>query len=103
MGIILIVKRGLLRTHYATNLMAVTPTASWPWVRHLLVSVFDQDDPDSVATQHDRIIDAPVRQAPQGRLQIFECRRSLGEDVIGQTHVADSSRHGNGPHKRAEY
>ena len=27
------------RTHYATNLMAVTPKSSWPWVRTLLHSV----------------------------------------------------------------
>ena len=32
------------RTHYATNLMAITPKASWPWVRTLLHSVFDQPD-----------------------------------------------------------
>ena len=37
------------------------------------------------------------------RLEILECRRSLGEDVIGQTGFADSSRHCNGPDQRAEY
>jgi len=37
------------------------------------------------------------------RLEILECRRSLGEDVIGQTDFADSSRHCNGPDQRAEY
>jgi hypothetical protein len=36
-------------------------------------------------------------------LEILECRRSLGEDVIGQTDFADSSRHCNGPDQRAEY
>src|SRR6478672_10068243 len=36
------------RTHYATNLMAVTPKSSWPWVRTLLHSVFDQPDAESV-------------------------------------------------------
>jgi putative transposase len=30
------------RTHYAANLMAVTPQSSWPWVRALLHSVYDQ-------------------------------------------------------------
>jgi putative transposase len=34
------------RTHYTTNLMAVTPKSSWPWVRTLLHSVFDQPDTD---------------------------------------------------------
>lgn len=37
------------------------------------------------------------------RLEILECRRSLGEDVIGQTDFADSSRHCNGPDQCAEY
>jgi flavin-dependent dehydrogenase len=36
-------------------------------------------------------------------LEILECRRSLGEDVVGQTDFADSSRHCNGPDQRAEY
>ena len=36
-------------------------------------------------------------------LEILECRRSLGEDVVGQIDVADSSRHCNGPDQRAEY
>ena len=38
------------RTHYTTNLMAVTPKSSWPWVRTLLHSVFDQPDAESVAS-----------------------------------------------------
>jgi putative transposase len=33
------------RTHYATNLMAITPKSSWPWVRVLLHSVYDQPEP----------------------------------------------------------
>src|SRR4051795_3012583 len=36
------------RTHYSANLMAVTPKASWPWVRALLHSVYDQPDAGSV-------------------------------------------------------
>ena len=35
-------------THYAANLMAATPKASWPWVRALLHSVYDQPDATSV-------------------------------------------------------
>ena len=54
------------RTHYTTNLMAVTPKASWPWVRTLLHSVFDQPDAESVAAQYDRDRRRTVRQAPQG-------------------------------------
>ena len=53
------------RTHYATNLMAVTPKASWPWVRTLLHSVYDQPDADSVAAQYDRIIDVLSDKLPK--------------------------------------
>ena len=54
------------RTHYTTNLMAVTPKASWPWVRTLLHSVFDQPDAAigcrSIGSDHRRA----DRQAPEG-------------------------------------
>ena len=53
------------RTHYATNLMAITPKSSWPWVRTLLHSVFDQPDSESVAAQYDRIIDALADKLPK--------------------------------------
>ena len=53
------------RTHYATNLMAVTPKSSWPWVRTLLHSVYDQPDAESVAAQYDRIIDALADKLPK--------------------------------------
>ena len=46
------------RTHYTTNLMAITPKASWPWVRTLLHSVFDQPDAESVDAQYDQVIEA---------------------------------------------
>ena len=38
--------------------MAGTPKASWPWVRALLHSVYDQPDAASVHAQFDRILDA---------------------------------------------
>ena len=38
------------RTHYAANLMSVTPMASWPWVKTLLHSVCDQPDAVSPRT-----------------------------------------------------
>ena len=53
------------RTHYTTNLMAITPKSSWPWVRTLLHSVFDQPDTESVAAQYDRIIDALSDKLPK--------------------------------------
>ena len=46
------------RTHYAANLMAVTPKSSWGWVKALLHSVYDQPDAESVHAQFDRILDA---------------------------------------------
>jgi putative transposase len=53
------------RTHYTVNLMAVTPKPSWPWVRTLLHSVFDQADPESVAAQYDRMLDALTEKLPR--------------------------------------
>jgi len=46
------------RTHYAADLMAVCPKSSWPWVRALLHSVYDQPDAASVHAQFDRVLDA---------------------------------------------
>ena len=46
------------RTHYAANVMGVTPKSSWGWVKALLHSVYDQPDAASVHAQFDRILDA---------------------------------------------
>jgi len=46
------------RTHYAANLMSVTPKSSWGWVKALLHSVYDQPDADAVHAQFDRIVEA---------------------------------------------
>ena len=54
------------RTHYAANLMAATPKASWPWVKTLLHSVYDQPDAASVHAQYDRLIEA-ISETAQGR------------------------------------
>ena len=48
------------RTHYAANLMAATPKASWPWVRALLHSVYDQPDAAAVHAQFDRGTPSPT-------------------------------------------
>ncbi|BBU20978.1 IS256 family transposase [Mycobacterium xenopi] len=53
------------RTHYANNLMAATPKSSWPWVRTLLHSVFDQPDAESVVAQYDRVLDALSDKLPK--------------------------------------
>jgi putative transposase len=53
------------RTHYAANLMATTPKASWPWVKTLLHSVYDQPDAASVHAQYDRLVDAVAGKLPK--------------------------------------
>ena len=45
------------RTHYAANLMSVTPKALWPAVKAMLHSVYDQPDAASVNAQYDRLLD----------------------------------------------
>lgn len=52
------------RTHYAANLMSATPKSSWPWVKTLLHSVYDQPDRDAVHDQYDRILDALSEKLP---------------------------------------
>jgi putative transposase len=44
--------------------MAVCPKSSWPWVRALLHSVYDQPDAASVHAQFDRILDALGEKLP---------------------------------------
>ncbi len=53
------------RTHYAANLMAATPKASWPWVKTLLHSVYDQPGAASVQAQYDRLVDAVAGKLPK--------------------------------------
>ena len=45
------------RTHYAANVMSITPKSSWPAVRALLHSVYDQPDATAVHAQYDRNLD----------------------------------------------
>ena len=52
------------RTHYAANLMAITPKSSWGWVKALLHSVYDQPDAEAVHAQFDRILDALEGKLP---------------------------------------
>jgi transposase-like protein len=53
------------RTHYAANLMSVTPKASWPWVKTMLHSVYDQPDAASVHAQYDRLAGTVAGKLPQ--------------------------------------
>jgi len=45
------------RTHYAANLMSVTPKSMWPAVKAMLHSVYDQPDATAVHAQFDRLLD----------------------------------------------
>jgi transposase-like protein len=53
------------RTHYAANLMSVTPKASWPWVKTMLHSVYDQPDAASVHAQYDRLVETVAGKLPK--------------------------------------
>jgi Transposase, Mutator family len=73
-------RRGLaaiIRTHYAANLMAITPKSSCPWVKTLLYSVFDQSDAQSVAAQYDRIVDALSDKLPKVADHLEHARADL--------------------------
>jgi len=52
------------RTHYAANLMSVTPKASWPAVKAMLHSVYDQPTAKDVASQFDKLLDAVADKLP---------------------------------------
>ncbi|MET3719380.1 transposase-like protein [Arthrobacter sp. UYEF21] len=44
--------------------MSLTPKTSWPWVKTLLHSVYDQPDADAVHAQFDRVLRAPEEKLP---------------------------------------
>jgi putative transposase len=48
------------RTHYAANLMSVTPKAAWPGVKAMLHSVYDQPDAEAVHAQFDKLLDSDL-------------------------------------------
>ena len=45
--------------------MSVTPKASWPWVKTMLHSVYDQPDAASVHAQYDRLVEAIAGKLPK--------------------------------------
>jgi putative transposase len=53
------------RTHYAANLMSVTPKSMWPAVKAMLHSVYDQPDRPSVQAQFDRLLDYVDGKLPE--------------------------------------
>ena len=52
------------RTHYAFNLMGVTPKTMWPAVKAMLHSVYDQPDAAAVQAQFDRLLDYVAGKLP---------------------------------------
>ena len=53
------------RTHYAANLMSVTPKSMWPAVKAMLHSVYDQPDRPAVHAQFDRLLDYVDGKLPE--------------------------------------
>lgn len=51
-------------THYAANLMSITPKSLWPAVKAMLHSVYDQPDADAVHAQFDRLLDYTAEKLP---------------------------------------
>lgn len=69
------------RTHYAANLMSVTPKSSWPWVKTLLGTIFDQPDKESVHAQFDRVLDALEHKLPRS----FEHLEAARDEILAFT------------------
>lgn len=69
------------RTHYAANLMSACPKASWPWVKTMLHSVYDQPDAASVQAQFDRLVDAVADKLPK----VAEHLEAARPDVLAFT------------------
>ncbi len=57
--------------------MAATPKTSWPWVRALLHSVYDQPDATAVHEQYDRVLDALGHKLPQVAEHLDAARADL--------------------------
>src|SRR5699024_4658017 len=61
------------RTHYAANLMSQTPKSSWPWVKAMLHSIYDQPDATSVHAQFDRVVDGLTEVRPSTTRSNWAC------------------------------
>lgn len=69
------------RTHYAANLMSVTPKTHWPAVKAMLHSVYDQPDRDSVHAQFDRLLDYVEGKLPTVANHLDDAR----DDILAFT------------------
>lgn len=73
------------RTHYAANLMSVTPKSMWPAVKAMLHSVYDQPDAASVNAQFDRLLDYVDGKLPAA----FEHLDNARADILAFTGFPD--------------
>jgi transposase-like protein len=69
------------RTHYAANLMSVTPKSMWPAVKAMLHSVYDQPDAAAVHAQFDRLLDYVNEKLPA----VAEHLGAAREDILAFT------------------
>ena len=61
--------------------MSVTPKSSWPWVKALLHSVYDQPDAEAVHAQFDRITESLREKLPT----VAEYLEDAREDILAFT------------------
>ncbi len=73
------------RTHYAANLMSVTPKSMWPAVKAMLHSVYDQPDADAVNARFDRLLDYVEEELPDA----FEHLDNARADILAFTGFPD--------------
>ena len=69
------------RTHYAANLMTVTPKSMWPAVKAMLHSVYDQPDGAAVHAQFERLLDYVDGKLPDA----FEHLDAARADILAFT------------------
>jgi putative transposase len=65
------------RTHYAANLMSVCPKSSWPAVKAMLHSVYDQVDQEAVQAQFDKLLDAVETKLPDVHAHLDAARADV--------------------------
>ena len=65
------------RTHYAANLMSVTPKSMWPAVKAMLHSVYDQPDSDAVQAQFERLLDYVEAKLPDVHAHLDAARADI--------------------------
>jgi transposase-like protein len=65
------------RTHYAANVMTLTPKSAWGAVKAMLHSVYDQPDADAVQNQFDKLLDTVTGKLPDVAEHLDAARADL--------------------------